>query len=186
MSRTSTAEAAAAASEEQDGVPGELERAGQNGPRRRAVLEQRRLPVAGLVFLVPTLLPLPLPLRALHVAEVELQLLQVAVLERVPDPERRPQVHLLRPARDGARSGSVRSRDRGGETRRRRGEVDGEEKRALLGSSRVRGVDLGIWGSFGLLEPWRNPGRDNSNDESAGPQPRFRWAGTVGVAGLSN
>lgn len=97
---TSAAEATAAAGEEQDGVPGELERAGKHGPRWRAVLEQRRLPVAaGLAVLVLLALSLPalaLPLRALHVAEVELQLLEVAVLERVADPERWPQVHLLR------------------------------------------------------------------------------------------
>jgi hypothetical protein len=34
------------------------------------------------------------------VAEVELPLLQVAMLEGVPDLERRPQEHLLRPARE--------------------------------------------------------------------------------------
>lgn len=95
---SAAAEAAAAAREEHGGVAGELERGGHHRAprRRRAALEQRRL----LRALVPVLallpLPLPLPLRAFLVGEVELQLLQVGVLERVPDPERRPEVHLRR------------------------------------------------------------------------------------------
>jgi hypothetical protein len=87
-----TSAAEAAAREKQDGVPGELERAGQHGPRRRAVLEERSLAVAAGSSLSSALLPLAQSprLRALHVTKVELQLLQVAVLERVTDPERRP------------------------------------------------------------------------------------------------
>lgn len=93
--RTAAAEAAEAAREEHGSVAGELERGGHHrAPRRRAALEQPSF----LRALAPVLalLPLPLPLRALLVVEVELQLLQVGVLERVPDPERRPQVHLRR------------------------------------------------------------------------------------------
>lgn len=154
MSRTSTAEAAAAAREEQDGVPGEFERAGQHGSLRRAVLEQRRLPVASLaalVFLVLPLLPLSLPLRALHAAEVELQLLQVAMLERVSDPERRPQVHLLR-RRERGRSGSgdvddlTGSRSGGGAMTAARRSVRSWDRRLVAGL-----VACGVDWNWGIL-----------------------------------
>jgi hypothetical protein len=110
------------------------------------------------------------------VAEVELQLLQVAMLEGVPDPERRPQVHLLHPAREGQRGlvGLGRWRRRGeGRTTARRSVSSCDRRGRGFGDSMD---DTGIR-RHGVGPRGRH--RD-SDDGSAGPQSRSWWAGPPG------